>query len=245
MLSFLRGSSPPRTNNAANNPILYEQGRSSVTFRQPNAEYLMTHVIPPDSDANGGVSIITPPFHYHLHQDEFFCVRQGTGNFYLGVDPKPFAVLSAPSSSSSSSSSSTLEQSTGRGTGTGTSNSPQPKTTTSIPKGRYHRFENASRTEALVVDIHLAPEAYESEQRFFRNFFGYLDDCKQARTPPSLFQLLVFLHSADTPLAVPLPWEGLGKVASRVLLTVAALWGKWVLGYRTSYPEYYEEGKSK
>lgn len=220
MLSFLRGSSPVRTNNAANNPIVYEQGRSSVTFRKPNSDYLMTHVIPPDSEANGGVSIITPPFHYHIHQDEFFRVQQGTGNFYMGVDPKPFATLSA-------------------------SSAPGAKSTASIPKGRYHRFENASKTEDLVVDIHLAPEAYESEQRFFRNFFGYLDDCKRTRTTPSFFQLLVFLHSADTPLAVPLPWEGLGKVASRVLLTVTAFWGKWVLGYRDSYVEYYEEGKSK
>lgn len=224
MLSFLRGPSPPRTNNAANNPILYENGRSSVTFRKPDSDYLMTHVIPPDAaPANGGVSIITPPFHYHLHQDEFFRVQRGTGNFYLGVDPTPFAVLSS---------------------------SPEPGTTSSkrtatVPRGRYHRFENASPTEDLVVDIHLAPEAYEAEQRFFRNFFGYLDDCKRARTTPSVFQLFVFLESADTPLAVPLPWEGLGKVVSRVLLTTVAFWGKWVLGYRDSYVEYYEEGKSK
>lgn len=218
MLAFLRGASPARTHNAANNPVVYEDGRSSVTFRTPGSDYLMTHVIPPASPANGGASIITPPFHYHLHQDEFFRVQAGTGHFYLGVDPKPFAVLS----------------SSGAG-----------PTTTSIPRGRYHRFENASPTEALVVDVHLAPEAYEAEQRFFRNFFGYLNDCKRARQAPSPFQLFVFLASADTPLAVPLPWEGLGKVVSRVLLATVAFWGKWVLGYRDSYVEYYEEGKSR
>lgn len=223
MLSFLRGSAPVRTNNAANNPILYEQGRSSVTFRNPNSDYLMTHVIPPDSPSNGGVSIITPPFHYHIHQDEFFRVQKGRGNFYMGVDPSPFAVLSGPTQSEEE----------------------EWKSTAKIPKGRYHRFENASQTEDLVVDIHLAPEAYESEQRFFRNFFGYLDDCKKAKTSPSPFQLFVFLHAADTPLAIPLPWEGLGKVVSRVLLMTVAFWGKWVLGYRDTYPEYYEEGKSK
>lgn len=218
MLSFLRGNNPARTNNAANNPVVYEQGRASVTFRKPNSDYLMTHVIPPDSDANSGVSIITPPFHYHIYQDEFFRVQKGTGNFYQGVNPKPFAVLSGE---------------------------PGATNTAKIPKGRYHRFENASKTEDLVVDIHLAPEAFESEQRFFRNFFGYLDDCKQARTSPSLFQLMVFLQAADTPLAIPLPWEWLGKVASRVLLTTVAFWGKWILGYRDTYVEYYEEGKSK
>lgn len=224
MLSFLRAPGPVRTNNAANNPIVYENGRSSVTFRKPDSDYLMTHVIPPESKENG-VSIITPPFHYHIYQDEFFRVQKGIGNFYRGLDTKPFAVLSAPSSSSS--------------------DEPGVKSTATIQAGRYHRFENASKTEDLVVDIHLAPEAYESEQRFFRNFFGYLDDCKTAGLAPSFFQLLVFLHSADTPLAVPLPWEGLGKVASRILLTVTALWGRWVLGYRDTYVEYYEEGKSK
>lgn len=217
MLSFLRGAGPVRTNTAANNPIIYEGGRSSVSFREPNSEYCMTHTIPPASEDNG-VSIITPPFHYHIYQDEFFRVQRGTGNFYRGLDPKPFAVLSS---------------------------APGQPRTASIKAGRYHRFENASATEDLVVDVHLAPESYESEQRFFRNFFGYLDDCKRARAAPSFFQLLVFLHSADTPLALPLPWEGLGRIASRILLTATALWGKWVLGYRDTYPEYYEEGKSK
>jgi mannose-6-phosphate isomerase-like protein (cupin superfamily) len=211
MLSFLRASGPARTNNAANNPIVYEKGISTVNFRQPNSDYIMTHRIPPDSKANGA-SILKPPFHYHIYQDEFFHVQSGVGNFYRGVDPKPFAVLSSE---------------------------PGAQATAEIKHGRYHRFENASATEDLVVDIHLTPESYEGEQRFFRNFFGYLDDCKTAGTSPSFFQLMVFLHSADTPLAVPLPWEWLGKVASRILLTTAATWGRWVLGYQPSYPEYY------
>jgi len=96
-----------------------------------------------------------------------------------------------------------------------------------------------------VLDIHLTPEDYQNEQRFFRNFFGYLDDCKKAKTAPSLFQLLVFLHSADTPLALPAPTEWLGRILSRVFLIVVAYWGKFVLGYRDNYPEYYEVGKSK
>lgn len=229
MLSFLRGAGPVRTNTAANNPIVYEGGRSSVSFRAPNSDYCMTHTIPPASEENG-VSIITPPFHYHIYQDEFFRVQRGTGNFYRGLDAAPFAVLSGrPPASDSDSDSDTKPSSS----------------TATIKAGRYHRFENASATEDLVVDVHLAPESYESEQRFFRNFFGYLDDCKRARAAPSFFQLLVFLHSADTPLAVPLPWEGLGRIASRILLTSAAFWGRVVLGYRDTYPEYYEEGKSK
>jgi mannose-6-phosphate isomerase-like protein (cupin superfamily) len=217
MFSFLRAASSPRTNNAENNPIIYEAGKSSVTFAKPGSDYIMTHRIPPTTKENGA-SIIEPPFHYHIYQDEYFHVQSGTGRFYRGVEHEPFAVLT---------------------------DEPGGKATASVKAGRYHRFENASDTRDLVVDIHLTPESYEDEQRFFRNFFGYLDDCKTAGTAPSFFQLMVFLHSADTPLAVPLPSEWLGKVASRLLLWAAAGWGRFILGYKQSYPEYYEEGKTK
>jgi mannose-6-phosphate isomerase-like protein (cupin superfamily) len=217
MLSFLRATAPPRTNNASNNPIIYENGLSSVTFRAPASQFIMTHRLPPVTPENG-TTIIQPPFHYHIYQSEYFNLVSGSGNFYCGTDPKPFVTLSdAPG---------------------------EPKTA-SIPAGRYHRFENASETEDLVLDIHLTPEDYENEQRFFRNFFGYLDDCKKAKTAPSLFQLLVFLHSADTPLALPALTEWLGRIFSRVFLIGMAYWGKFVLGYRDNYPEYYEKGKSK
>lgn len=233
MLSFLRGAGPVRTNTAAHNPVVYEDGRSSLSFRAPGSEYCMTHVLPPTTAAHGA-SLLTPPLHYHIHQDEFFRVRRGVGHFYRGLAAAPFAVLTGGSSSGSDDD----------------DNNNKPSSTTSTNKamvkaGRYHRFENASPTEALVVDVHLAPEAYEAEQRFFRNFFGYLDDCRRARVAPSPFQLLVFLHAADTPLAVPLPWsEALGRAASRVLLVVAAAWGRWALGYGDSYPEYYEQGRA-
>lgn len=144
-------------------------------------------------------------------------MRSGAGNFFKGLDPKPFTLSS--------------DKGFNR--------------TASIPAGRYHRFENASKTEKLVVDIQLDPEAYDSEERFFRNFFGYLDDCKNAKTAPSLFQLMVFLHSADTPLALPLPWEFLGVLVSRVFLIVVATWGRWVLGYQSNYLEYFDDRKTK
>ncbi|KAH8170685.1 hypothetical protein LIA77_09466 [Sarocladium implicatum] len=213
MLSFLRAAHPPKTNNAANNPISYDDGRSSVTFAEPGSEYIMTHRLPPPSTSHPP-SIVVPPFHYHIYQDEFFRVQSGSGHFYRGTSPQPFATLSASG-----------------------------QRTASIKAGRYHRFENASSSEDLVVDVHLTPESYEAEQRFFRNFFGYLDDCRRAGQTPSFFQLMVFLHDADTPLAVPVPWEALGKVLSRLLLWGAAGWGRFVLGYGTSYAEYYEERK--
>ncbi|EXJ55318.1 hypothetical protein A1O7_08245 [Cladophialophora yegresii CBS 114405] len=115
MLSFLRASSPIRTNNAANNPMLYENGQSAVKFDAPESQYVMTHTIPPTGGENE-VSIIQPPFHYHIHEDEYFNLQKGTAVIFKGVDPKPFAVLSE-----------------------------EGQTTATIPAGRYHRFENQSQ----------------------------------------------------------------------------------------------------
>lgn len=214
MLSFLRAPTPPRTNNASNNPIAYEDGRSSVHFRAPSSKFIMTHVLPPTT-AEHGVSIIQPPFHYHIHQAEYFNVQSGSGNFWMGTDKTPFAKLD------------------------------KSKPHASIPASRYHRFENASQTEDFVLDIQLAPEDYENEQRFFRNFFGYLDDCKKSKTEPSIFQLMVFLHSADTPLALPAPGgvEVIGVWISRAFMIAMAAVGR-SMGYKQSYEEYYVEKKA-
>lgn len=178
---------------------------------------MMTHTLPPTSThATGGPSIIQPPFHYHIYQTEHFQVLSGTANVYFGLSPKPFAVLSSKEG--------------GRSTAT-------------LVPNRYHRFENASQTEELSINIQLDPEDYENEERFFRNFFGYLDDCKRCKMEPSIFQLFVFLCSADTPLAIPMPFEwleGVGLWVSWILMLVVAFVGRELLGYRESYPEYYE-----
>jgi mannose-6-phosphate isomerase-like protein (cupin superfamily) len=175
---------------------------------------MMTHTIPP-THPKEGPSIIQPPFHYHIYQTEHFQVIQGTANMYFGLSPKPSAVLSSTGGRSSA----------------------------SLGPNRYHRFENASSTETLKINIQLDPEDYENECRFFRNFFGYLDDCKRSKTEPSPFQLFVFLQSADTPLAIPMPFglEGLGVWVSWVLMVAVAFVGKQLLGYKESYPEYYDE----
>jgi len=176
----------------------------------------MTHTLPPTLKGNEP-TIIQPPFHYHIHQSERFYIQSGKGKFFKGLDPSGFYL----------------------------SGDGQHPRTAIIPAGRYHRFENASQSENLVVDIQLDPESYENEQRFFRNFFGYLDDCKNAGQAPSLFQLMVFLHSADTPLALPLPFEWLGVLVSRIFLIVMAWVGRWILGYQTNYVEYYDAGKGQ
>lgn len=153
-----------------------------------------------------------------MFQSEQFKVLSGVGSWYVGTDSKPAVTLQASSDY-------------------------QPMTY--VAPRRYHRFENASKTENLVVDIQLDEEAFDNEERFFRNLFGYLDDCKKAGTEPSLFQLVVFLRSADTPLALPVPNETLGLILSWIFMQIIAMWGIWILGYEESYPEYYDSNKSK
>ncbi|RAH72475.1 uncharacterized protein BO66DRAFT_344527 [Aspergillus aculeatinus CBS 121060] len=221
MLSFLRAQPPPRINRASQNPIVYENGRSSVSFYASHEDYVFRTTLPPrDND----ISIMEPPFHYHIHQTETFRVVMGSMNLYKGVDPKPWKQLTATTTTTNDD-----------------AGNHQP--TATIPPKTYHRLQNASATEELVFDVRLSPVDYEVEERFFRNFFGYLDDCKIAQQAPSLFQLMVFLHAADIPLALPLPWHGLGVIVSRVFTIVVAAWGRWMLGYQVSYPEYYQGKK--
>lgn len=214
-LSFLRVAYPKRTVNANNSLTVYENGTSSVQYHAKGSKYIMTHTIPP-TQLRQEPSIIQPPFHYHMHQTEHFQVVEGTANMYFGLDSKPSAVLSSKG---------------GRSTAT-------------LGPNRYHRFENASSTEDLKINIQLDPENYENECRFFRNFFGYLDDCKKTKSEPSIFQLMVFLHSADTPLAIPMPlasMEPIGIWVSWVLMIVLAFVGRYLMGYQSCYPEYYNE----
>jgi hypothetical protein len=76
---------------------------------------------------------------------------------------------------------------------------------------------------------------------FFRNIYSYLDDCQRQGVELSLPQLLLFMDSAEVSLAIPGPapvmrwlsW-GLGVVVGRWI-------GGYVLGYKSSYPEYFDE----
>ncbi|PPJ57072.1 hypothetical protein CBER1_00550 [Cercospora berteroae] len=219
MISFLRAPHPPKTNQASTDFTVYENGASSVQYHPKGSKHTMTHTLPPRLPDEQEPSIIQPPFHYHIYQKETFHAIQGTANLFFGLDPLPHAVLKASG----------------------------PKTTVTLPPKRYHRFENASATEELKINISLDPEDYENESRFFRNFFGYLNDCKRAKQAPSIFQLFVFLWSIDVPLAIPMPFglETLGVYVSWAVMLLVAWVGHYGLGYKTTYPEYFEEKKGR
>ncbi|TPX07943.1 uncharacterized protein E0L32_010398 [Thyridium curvatum] len=218
MFSFLRSPLPPRTNRAADNPIIYEDGASFLEFRESGSKYLLKNMHPP-FDPNKPRSIMVPPFHYHIHQAEHFLITEGTCHLFKDTKDKPWMVISA--------------------------DEPGAQKTAVIPKQIYHTLNNASSTKPMVIDVSLTPEDYEGEQRFFRNFFGYLDDCRKAGQPPSKFQLLVFLKSSDTPVGINMSFKWLGRVVSRVYLSTMAWWGYWILGYKETYPEYYAGKKSR
>ena len=179
MLSFLRANAPPRRHTANLTSITYEEGRSSQTFHPASSSYFTTHSIPPNLPTP---SFFNPPLHLHLFQTEQFDVSAGTGIWYQPTHPSP------------------AMRTLVRGPG-------DPPI--DLPAGTYHRFANASDTETLEVRLRVDPPGTNlPEDRwedFLRNFFGYLDDCRENGSAPSIFQLELFLHTVDGPLAIPVP----------------------------------------
>ena len=112
-----------------------------------------------------------------------------------------------------------------------------------IAPGLYHTFVNDSATEEMEVSTGLDPAERERDEAFFRNLYGYLDDCRKAGMAPHVAQMCLFLWFFDCYLALPGP-KWVGRPASRVLsFVVGVVLGKWVLGMRESYEEYYVEGE--
>ncbi|KAF7555508.1 hypothetical protein G7Z17_g2144 [Cylindrodendrum hubeiense] len=217
MLSFLRAPLPPKTDRASDNPIVYEDGASYLEFRtSPESNYLLRNQHPPFDKENP--SIMVPPFHYHIHQTEHFRIVSGEFHLFKDTADIPWKTLSA--------------------------DDPNGLKTAFIPPMQYHTINNASTTEPLVLDVSLTPEDVEGEERFFRNFFGYLDDCRKAGQKPSFFQLMVFLQSSDTPLGLPIAPKWLGIAASHLFMHGMGFFGRWILGYRSTYEEYYVEKKA-
>ena len=216
MLSFLRCDVPKRTTTAHLNPITYESGRSKQLFHRHTARYMMTHSIPPSTPSSEGKPAFRSMFNPPLH----FHMYQRE-EFHVQSGHARFYI-------------------------SGATHSRHADESIFIPVEAYHRFENASPSEDLIVDIALDPRDAVMEERFFRNFFAYLGDCKNMGRGPSIFQLLLFLYTVDGPLAVPIPGR-LGRGVSWFVMFVAGVVvGEWLLGYRRSYREYYvEEGTGK
>ncbi|KAI4748406.1 hypothetical protein E4T50_01286 [Aureobasidium sp. EXF-12298] len=126
-----------------------------------------------------------------------------------------------------------------------------PNPRTSITPGAPHTFApDPSYKGPCVIEISAETSPLSSEttatdlgvsEKFFRNLYSYLEDCSRQNTSPSLPQLLLFLDSAEVSLAWDIGPTWLMHYMSYGLGVVVGRWiGGGLLGYKDSYPEYYD-----
>lgn len=113
--------------------------------------------------------------------------------------------------------------------------------TLTIKQGLYHTFENNSDAEPLVVSIGLDHLERKRDEAFFRNLYSYLDDCRMAKRAPQLPQLCLFLYFFDCYLALPGPKVLMKPLRQVLVFVIGVVVGKWLLGFKETYPEYYKE----
>ncbi|KAJ6134109.1 hypothetical protein N7523_000431 [Penicillium sp. IBT 18751x] len=108
-----------------------------------------------------------------------------------------------------------------------------------IPPRVIHTFCNASSTEGLAVEFVLEPRAV-GDEAFFRNVQSYRDDCRKAGVGRSLPQVLLFNYFSGVVLALPGPLVIARPLGVLLNFFGGLILGKYVLGYKESYPEYYK-----
>ncbi|KAJ5896790.1 uncharacterized protein N7473_006189 [Penicillium subrubescens] len=109
-----------------------------------------------------------------------------------------------------------------------------------IPAKAIHTFRNISESDELLIEFVLEPKWRERDEAFFRNVQSYRDDCRKAGIPRSLPQVLLFNWVGGVVLALPGPTIISKPVGVALNLFGGLVLGKYILGYRESYPEYYK-----
>lgn len=104
----------------------------------------------------------------------------------------------------------------------------------------FYKVSAEPGDETLVVNVSLDPLNRARDEAFFRNMFGYLDDCRKEGKELQVPQMALLLHSADTALAPPRPKFISMRIGKLVNLVVGVVVGKWLLGFSDCYPEYYK-----
>ncbi|KAI9888195.1 MAG: hypothetical protein M1820_010239 [Bogoriella megaspora] len=215
MLSFLAAKPPPRTKTAHQNPVTLadSNSRSAFQFYPADAPYSVKQWCPP------GSRIMNPLLHIHHSQDEYFNIESGTGIWHMPNHNDPLKRRITISASEAKT---------------------EEERKVLVPLGEYHTFE-AIGDEVLVIEAKYDGPDYETEERFFRNFFCYLNDCAKAGVPPSIYQLNTFLYDFKCPPAVSVPGPQWVKYWSTCFMCwwKGRVIGQFMLGYKNSYPEYY------
>jgi len=209
-----------RTNTAASSELVSCDGARTTHWQTPRSgNSVMEIQTYPDSSTITKTQReqLAPPLHWHHYQEEHFTVTQGTFIFRLnGKETKISAT------------------------------DPNPRI--SITPGDPHTFSpDPSYKGPCVIEISAATSSSSStettagvSEQFFRNLYSYLEDCSRQNTSPSLPQLLLFLDSAEVSLAWDVGPTWLMQYMSYALGVVVGRWiGGGLLGYKASYPEYY------
>ena len=104
---------------------------------------------------------------------------------------------------------------------------------------------DGQRTQKRICSIDRSRDSSLTQtSHSFRNIYTYLDDCYLQNVEPSLPQLLIMLDSAEVSLAFPWGPDWLMRSVSYAFGVVVGRWyGGYVLGYKSSYEEYWEEGE--
>ncbi len=221
MLSFL-AQSVPRTETAHQNPLISREGvmvSQFLTPEQTNEAFLMRQTFKMDKLKEFMKKYpnesFAPPYHFHWDQSETFVIEKGSIKVKIDDKEKTYYAKDSP---------------------------------LLIETGAYHTFDIGLDTdEDLVVKVNSQPEDGATDERFFRNMFSYLDDCLKAGMNPSLFQLLLFIHDAEASIAIGSVPNSIGKFIGKWVLGYIGgkVIGEKLLGYKSSYEEYYICGESE
>ena len=221
MLSFL-AQSVPRTETAHQNPLISREGVAVTHFLTPektDEAFLMRQTYKIDKLKEFMKKYrkysFAPPYHFHWDQSETFVIEKGSMVVKVDGKEQTFYAKDGP---------------------------------LKIEAGAYHTFDiGLSTNEDLVMKVNSQPEIGATDEKFFRNLFSYLDDCHKAGMKPSLFQMLLFIHDADASLAIGSVPSGVGRFVGKWVLGYIGgkVIGEKLLGYKSSYEEYYIDGESE
>ncbi|BGP49976.1 hypothetical protein JCM10450v2_005881 [Rhodotorula kratochvilovae] len=213
-LSFLAGKAPPLAPPApAPDGSLSYFGGALTVWNTTHADGTFTtkQLFRADSPhtGRGKESTATPPLHVHLEQTETLEVLKGTMVYVVdGVE----STAAAPAK-------------------------------VVIAPGQVHTFwREGKEGEGEDLLMQATSEGGHAgcgfDERFVRNFYGYLSSCVAAGVDPSPFQIFRFLDSAGVAVAAPL---GIGRVMNLALGRI----GGGLLGYKTAYDEFAAKVEAK
>ncbi|KAI5475277.1 zinc finger, C2H2-type domain containing protein [Pseudohyphozyma bogoriensis] len=168
---------PPRTVTKDATPFVFCGGGCSAEWDEPGNTMTVVHYVSHPSCQGGRKALCAPPPHIHLTQSEIFTVHSGI----MGADMGGQYVELRPED------------------------------------GEYDAVPRVAHSFWPVVEggdfrVSVRPEPGTGElgagfdEKFFRNFQSYLDDCAKHKVSPSLPQLVLLLWSGGVVLALPLPF---------------------------------------